>query len=166
MNMNQNNVIKTNFNNNMINNQMGICFSENNKLPKNIINEDNQIVPAELIKYIMKSGIDKCICKITTKINTGTGFFCNLPNKNLKLLITNNHEIDETFLNNENILTYSITEMENEVFKEINLKKNRYILTNKDFDFTIIEILKDDHINNYLEINNIEYNENDIIFSF
>ena len=45
--------------------------------------------------------------------------------------------------------------MGNEINKEINLKKNRYILTNKDLDFTIIEILKDDHINNYLEINNI-----------
>ena len=107
----------------MINNQMGICFSENNKLPKNIINEDNPIVPAELIKHIIRDGIVKSICKIITKINTGTGFFCKISNKNIRLLITNNHVIDETFLNNENILKYSITEMENQIIKEINLKK-------------------------------------------
>ena len=114
----------------------------------------------------MGSEIYECICKIITKTKTGTGFFCNVPNKNIKLLITNNHVIDETFLNNEYLLKYSIIETEKEVFKEINLKKDRYKLTNKEFDFTIIEIIKEDNINNYLEINNLQYDINDQIFTF
>ena len=96
----------------------------------------------------MGSEIYECICKIITKTKTGTGFFCNVPNKNIKLLITNNHVIDETFLNNEYLLKYSIIETEKEVFKEINLKKDRYKLTN------------------YLEINNLQYDINDQIFTF
>jgi hypothetical protein len=52
------------------------------------------------------------------------------------------------------------------IIKEINLKKDRYKYINELLDFTIIEILKEENINNYLEINNIKYNKNDQIFLF
>ena len=114
----------------------------------------------------MAPNIDKTVCKIITKDKTGTGFFCKVPEFSIKLLITNNHVINKTFLNNENKLYYSITDNKNEIFKEIDLKQNRFKLTNEELDFTIIEILKEDNINNYLEINNEIYNQNDQIFSF
>ena len=66
----------------------------------------------------------------------------------------------------ENKLYYSITENNNDIFKEINFEKERYKYTDEKLDFTIIEILKEDNINNYLEINNNIYNINDQIFSF
>ena len=152
-----NNNIMT-FNNNNI--------SENKILPQNIQNEDNELVDYSLIKQIMNSDIDKCVCKIITKIKTGTGFFCDIPQKSIKILITNNHVIDKTFLDNENKLNYSITENNKEIFKEINLKKERYKLTDEGLDFTIIEILKEDNVNNYLEINNTIYNKNEQIISY
>ena len=58
------------------------------------------------MKKIMNCGIDKCVCKIITKINQATGFFCNIPQKEIKVLITNNHVIDEDYLNKENRIVY------------------------------------------------------------
>ena len=69
---------------------MGIC--------ETVSKEDNAIVNAYKIKGIMFSEIEKCICKIIRKTKTGTGFFCSVPEKNIKLLITNNHLIDEIYL--------------------------------------------------------------------
>ena len=109
----------------------------------------------------MASNIDKCACKIITKIKTGTGFFCHVPQKCIKILITNNHVIDKTYLDKENKLYYTIADNNKEIFKEINLKNERYKLTNEKLDFTIIEILEEDNINNYLEINDTIYNKNE-----
>ena len=86
---------------------------------KDVKNEDNPIVSFQQLRKIFNSDIHKCICKILTKVKTGTGFFCNIPEKQIKALITNNHVIDEEYLNKENRLVYSITEMENELNKEI-----------------------------------------------
>ena len=166
INLNQN---KQNLNNNkMTLNNMNNNIYKNKILPQNIQNEDSELVDYTLVKNIMNSDIDKCVCKIITKIKTGTGFFCVVPQKYIKILITNNHVIDKTFLDNEYKLNYSITENNNEIYKEINLKKERYKLTDEILDFTIIEILEEDNINNYLEIkfiNNNKYNINDQIFS-
>ena len=110
---------------------MGICGqdSKRKELPKRIENEDNEIVDLFQIKQIMISDIDKSVCKIITKTKTGTGFFCDVPEKNIKFLIKNNHIIDEQFLENENKLVYSISEMKNgeykDIYKEINLIKDR-----------------------------------------
>ena len=44
-----------------------------------------------------------CICKIQNKKGSGTGFFCSLPN-NIKVMITNNHIINEDILKENDIL--------------------------------------------------------------
>jgi len=131
MNINQINMIQHNLNNNIMmfnmkNNlnrkRMDYIF-EKKILPENIQNEDNDIIYFDLIRNLMAPNIDKTVCKIITKAKTGTGFFCKVPEFSIKLLITNNHVINKTFLNNENKLCYSITDIKNEIFKEINLKK-------------------------------------------
>ena len=48
----------------------------------------------------------------------------------------------------------------------MDLEKDRYKLTDKKYDFTIIEILKDDNVTNYLKINKDPYKEKDEIFSY
>ena len=78
----------------------------------------------------------------------GTGFFCDIPEKNLKVFITNNHVINEDFLKKEKKIKFEIGK-EN---KEINLELKRYKMTDKFYDFTIIEILKEDNINNFLKV--------------
>ena len=59
-----------------------------------------------------------------------------------------------------------ILENENEKFYEIDLEKDRYKLTNKELDFTIIEILKEDNISNFLNINNEQYGLNEELFAY
>jgi len=108
----------------------------------------------------------KYVCKIIRKKLTGTGFFCEIPEKNIKLLVTNNHIIDDIYLEKGNKIAYMISEKEIENFYEIDLEKTRYMLTNKEMDFTIIEILKEDNIQNFLNINNEQYTLKDEIFAY
>ena len=112
----------------------------------------------EIIINQMKNNIVKIILNDGSK---GTGFFCKIPyinNKELKVLITNNHVID---LNMDKIII-SINN-DNEI-KEIELN-NRIKYTNKEYDITIIEIKEEDNINNYLEIDkNIMKKDKNIIY--
>ena len=86
--------------------------------------------------------------------------------KNIKLLITNNHVLDELYLEEGNKISYMISNNEKENYYDIDLEKDRYKLTNKELDFIIIEILKEDNINKFLKINNEQYNMKDEIFSY
>ena len=123
---------------------------------EDIILEDAEIVDFEELKKIVNSGIEKYVSKITQMIEKngklipkyGTGFFCDIPEKNLKVFITNNHVINEDFLKKEKKIKFEIGK-EN---KEINLELKRYKMTDKFYDFTIIEILKEDNINNFLKV--------------
>ena len=120
----------------------------------------------QLIKGIKMSGIEKCICKIIRKNKICSGFFCAVPEKNMKLLVTNNHAIDEIYLKQENKIAYMTIENELELYNEIDLGKERFKLTNKELDLTIIEILKEDNIKNFLEVNKGEYKIEDELFIY
>ena len=76
--------------------------------------------------------MEKSICKIQNKKGCGTGFFCKILN--IKLLITNNHVVDEEIMKNNNIIR---VELDNNEVKKVKIK-NYY--TNVDYDATIIEI--------------------------
>ena len=96
------------------------------------------------------------ICEIKKEKEKGTGFFCKIPfpdtNNMLRVLITNNHIINEKILykKDEKI---SIT-IKNEKEKLLNLN-NRIKYTNSfEYDTTIIEIKEEDEIQNYLELDN------------
>ena len=110
------------------------------------------------------------VCKISIGNGIkGTGFFCKIPyfvdNQLLSVLITNNHIINESILNQEN-KKISITV--NNMGREIGLD-NRIKYTNKEYDITIIEIKEKDGISNYLEVddnlndkNSLEYTKESI----
>ena len=123
--------------------------------------EPVDLMTAEKIIDQMKN----CVCKIKLdNKNKGTGFFCKIPFPDyenlLTVLITNNHVIDESFLENEkNKITISLNN-NNEV-KEIPLE-NRKSYTNKEYDITIIELKEqEDKIYKYLELDrNIQNNIN------
>ena len=110
----------------------------------------------QMEKYICKIKIDK-IKKDKIETEYGTGFFCKIPfpdEKNiLPVFVTNNHVIEEEYLykNNETIEIYF--EEDNKT-KILNLN-NRKKYTNKEYDVTIIEIIEEDQINNYLELDDI-----------
>ena len=125
-----------------------------------IENEDNEIFNFYSLKKAMNSGTENCVCKIIREFKTnnepkfisGTGFFCEIPFSNIKVIFTNNHVLDQEFLDNEKKLTYVIDIEKKEIEKEINLELKRIKYTNSELDFTIIEILKEDKITNFLEI--------------
>jgi len=68
----------------------------------------------------------------------------------MKAFTTNIHILNEEFLNENNKIIYYTHKDEK---WEINLELNRSKATNKELDFTIIEIIEEDNILNYLEIN-------------
>lgn len=76
-------------------------------------------VTIECTKIILNQ-LTNYICKIENRKGNGTGFFCSI-NDELKVLITNNHIINEEIIKrNEEI---RVTLNDDKDFKIINLKK-------------------------------------------
>ena len=98
----------------------------NKKYPKPITIEGTKKILEQM---------EKSICKIFKKDGSmGTGFFCkiNYENKDIPVMMTNNHVIDNKYLNeNEEIYITLNDDKEN---KKIQLK-NRIIYTNEDCTF-------------------------------
>ena len=85
----------------------------------------------------------QCICKIKNKKGRGTGFFCNIFDKEKKIFpvfITNNHVIDEEIIKGNDIIKVSLNDEKVKINIEIN--DNRKIYTNIEYDITIIESRK------------------------
>ena len=101
--------------------------------------------------------MENCICKIYKENGEiGTGFFCEIPFNNnlLKVLITNNHVLNENEIEDNKIIKISIMNKEKEEkVKKIEIDNKRKKYTNKELDVTIIEIKENkDGINKYMEI--------------
>ena len=146
-------------------------IEENNKiyvvLLKDNINIDNINIKKEGYTYnnipITRTEIDelllkeKAMCRIISdKIENnskvyGTGFFVKLEDNKYGLL-TNNHIIDKIKIGNT-IHFYYLSE-----YKKIEITKERKVYTNKELDYTFIEIFEKDNIKDYFKI----YSDNDI----
>ena len=113
------------------------------------------IESTEIILDQMKNSV----CEIHLG-KTGTGFFVRIPYNNqiLKLLITNNHVLNEKDIMIDNIINISLNN--EKIFKEIKIDSNRKTYTNKNLDITIIEIKKEDNINNFLLLDDNIINNN------
>ena len=106
-----------------------------------------------------------CICKINNKNGKGTGFFCSIPSKdkNIKVMITCNHVINEEIIKENNNLL--ITLNDDKESKKINLGYNKKIYTSIKYDTTIIEIKEDDNINDYIELDKNIFSDFQNIFN-
>ena len=92
----------------------------------------------------------KCICKININSEKGgTGFFCYIPSHDKKVIITNNHIIDEDTLKKNNKLEVKLYD-DQKIEIELNDKK---MYTNIEYDTTIIEIKKEEEkkITDYID---------------
>ncbi len=123
---------------------------------ENIIEEkllENFPSPVTIEKTsIILEQMKKCICKISNRKGRGTGFFCLIPfqKKKLTVLMTNNHVIDEEIIKENS--TISVTINNDKETKNIEIKKKK-IYTSKEYDTTIIEIMKEkDNINDFLDL--------------
>ena len=124
-------------------------------------------IPYDCSKEIIKQ-MEKNICKLKIGDEQGTGFFCKIPFPDkehlLTVLITNNHVIDKNLLFKENAVIPLDIKDRNEL-KYLNLNNRMKSTYHEDiYDTTIIEIKKEDEINDYLElddniINNIKNDE-------
>mgnify|MGYP002626971971 CR=1 FL=1 len=85
--------------------------------------------------------MEKSVCRIFAKNGSkATGFFCKIPlslNQYLRVFITNNHVLNEEYLEKENEIKISLKDDEN--IRTINLR-NKLKYTNKEHDITIISL--------------------------
>ena len=117
-------------------------------------------------------GLGNCVYKILREVNkkgklefqSATGFCINIPSQEYKFFVTNNHVLDDDFVYHQKKL---IIYKSNNDKIEIDLGINRFKMTNKELDFTIFEILPEDNIPEFLEIdefiNSKNYIDEDII---
>lgn len=112
------------------------------------------------ILYQMK----KCICKIYLKNEYGTGFFCVIPynNKLYPVLVTNYHIINDKYIKDNNSIKISLNDEEET--KSLSLSSDRVVLLKKELDTTIIEILDEDYINDYIELDDYLFDEKQISY--
>ena len=122
-------------------------------IPESILTGYPNVISYECSKKIINQ-MEKYICKIKIGEEQGTGFFCKIPfpdkENMLKVLMTNNHVINENILN-EKDSKISLDIYEESKTKYLNLN-NRLKYTNEKYDTTIIEIKDNDEIKNYLEL--------------
>ena len=94
------------------------------------------------------------ICKIIKKEGEkGTGFFCKIPTSNndfLPVLITNNHVLKESDIDNGKIIEITINN--DKGYGNITIDETRKKFTSKELDITIVEIKPDDKIKEFLDV--------------
>ena len=103
---------------------------------------------------------------------TATCFFCQMEKDNFPIkycLFTNNHALNKTSLEIDNIITFEYYSEGKYIEKKIKIDKNRKVYTSEELDYTCIEIFESDGIKQFLKIdpylykyNNIDYLGNDI----
>ena len=132
------------------------------------------VIDYHSLELLINSGIANCAFKILREeksnnqliFKSGTGFCFNLPDKGYKFFLTNNYILNQEFLDSEKKL---ILYDKNDNKIEIDLSINRFKMTDKDMDFTIIEILEEDNLSYFLEvdefINSKDYKDEEI-FTF
>jgi len=103
----------------------------------------------------------KCICKISNIKGEGTGFFCHILKKNLTLMITNNHFINEEILKKKSKIEVSLNDGEETIEIALNNKK---LYTNEEYDITIIEI-NGEKIEHYIDLDESILEENKKIYN-
>ena len=100
------------------------------------------------------------ICKIKVKGRIGTGFFCKIPFKKvtLKVFITNYNILNEEDYKENKILNLSLNDEKETITKDLGIKRETYF--NKEYNITIIELVEEDNIKNYLELDDNLFQDN------
>ena len=116
-------------------------------------------IPLENMKnYLTK---ENAACKLITETGTGTGFFCELKlnGDTMKVLLTCNHILRENLIKNNSKITLKYQKQ----IKEIKINEKRFVCTNEELDYTCIQLLNEDNIKDYFQIDtNINKNPNEI----
>ena len=143
---------------------------EKQKTKKDYFFNECEIISSEELKNIFsnESSMCKIICQNGEKnYRACTGFFCEINDDNIpfkKALFTINYIFDESSLEINKEIEF---EYLNKI-KKIKITKERKIFTNKNLNYTCIEILDTDKINNtFFKIDDeIFKNKNNLIQTF
>ena len=112
--------------------------------------------------------LEKSMCKIfyqkienkEMKEGTATGFFCELYNFPIKYaLFTNNHVLDEKNTKLGDIINIEYFKKNKIVKKKIKINEKRKVFTNKELDYTCIQLFESDEIKYYFKIDPILFSE-------
>ena len=136
-----------------------ILSNELNIMKEGIIQGHGNPITKEEILNLFK--MEKSMCKISFEtlkgnIGKGTGFFCeidiNFPIK--YALFTNNHILNEFNIQKGNTIYFEYLPHSSNIpiKKEIKINQNRKAFTNKEFDYTCVELFKSDGIADYFKI--------------
>ena len=122
------------------------------------------IKSAEIIISQMKN----CLCKIKDEDMFSTGFFCKIPFPDmshlLPVLVTTDFAVKSDIQNGDSI---NISINDDHEFKTIKIDDNRKIYKNNQYNSCFIELLPEDKISDFLEIDyDIFKNENYIEYSY
>ena len=115
------------------------------------MNNSSEPITIEETQKILEQ-MKNCICKIKSNEKYGTGFFCKLrflDNSFMNVLTTSYQLIDENYLKENKEINLLLNDNNTKV---INLEIKRKIYSNKDYDLVFIELKKIDKINNYFEL--------------
>ena len=128
---------------------------------KNLLNMPKAI-PIGVLEFLIPKSKES-VCKIYCSDNGhGTGFFCNIPNNwsILKVLMTNNHVLNENDISIGHQIKFSIN---NEMkYYNILIDKSRKVYTSIKYDITIIELKPNDKLEDisFFDIDNQLFKEN------
>ena len=120
-----------------------------NERANSIGHEDDEA----MYQYITKAR--NAICQITLKDGYGSGFFCKIPitenyNNLSNVLLTCEHILNQDIIFSEKDITIIV----NNTKKTISLK-NRKKWSDKQLDYSCIEILEEDNIDDYYQLDDI-----------
>ena len=123
-------------------------MKEENYIKEKQLSNQPRSIPAnqmEILLNLLKTNICKIYCN---EGSHGTGFFCNIEigwNKNMKVLMTNNHVLNLNAIKPGQTVKFSINN--DKKYYKISIDKSRRTYTNESYDITIIEIKEEDEIN-------------------
>ena len=146
---------------------MGICESKI-ITQYNVETHANPIIKEELDELY---SYESALCKIKFEIlingelnqGIGTGFFCEINDNSIpfkKALFTNNHVLNENRIKINKEIKFEYLKK----IKIIKITEYRKVFTNKNLDYTCIEILKEDKIKKFFNIDKAIFgNKKDLI---
>ena len=129
------------------------------------INDTSEPVGISGTRTILYQMIN-CICKIKVDQSTGTGFFGKInygKNQTKQFLMTNFHVLNKNYY--DKTIKIDLLINDEKIIKLIDLSKKRETYFNENYDVILIEILDNDGIENFLELDeNLFREKEDVLY--
>ena len=133
-------------------------FEGNYKIKLERSDEKGTLDDEQMLEYISKAKYSTCQILMDENNHNlyGSGFFCKIPytennNNLLNVLLTCEHVLNKDVVLSNKDITIKV----NDKIKKISLSKKRKKWSSKEMDYSCIEILDDDGIDDYYQLDDI-----------